>query len=198
MFRLRAACHRHVRPPPAFATHLLCNHIHQFTRFDSVGKIGCHTGNQADLAIGYRCQNDGGCLEFILELVQGFTQRRRIRTFQLSSEHFDAIAIHRLADKIIPLRAGKFRFQSGQLFFQNFGIIQNLQDALGSFLRLCLYRVGHLLQLPLLLLHISQRTLAGHRFHAPYTGCDAALGDDLEQPDVPGALHMRASAQFAR
>ena len=49
------------------------------------------------------------------------------------------------------------------------------------------------------LLQISQRVVAGHGLDAADASSHASLGDDLEQTDVTGAAHMRATAQlFAR
>ena len=198
MLRLRAARHRHVRPAPAFSANLLSHHVHQIPRFDFVDQIGCHTGNQTDLAFGYCCQNDSDGFEFILELVQCFPQRRSIRAFQQRGQYLNAVAIHRLTDEIIALCTGQFRFEPGQFLFHCLSVIDNLQDARGSFLRLGLNSVCNLLQLPLLFLHIGQRALPGHRLDAPHAGRDTALSHDFEQSDVSGAFHMCAAAQFAR
>ena len=46
-------------------------------------------------------------------------------------------------------------------------------------------------------LQVGQRVVAGDRLDAAHAGGDAALGDDLEQADVAGALHVRAAAQLA-
>jgi hypothetical protein len=47
------------------------------------------------------------------------------------------------------------------------------------------------------LLQVGQRVAAGHRLDAAHAGGHAAFGDDLEQADVAGALHVRAAAQLA-
>ena len=44
---------------------------------------------------------------------------------------------------------------------------------------------------------LPQRALAGDGFDAAHAGRDAAFVDDLAEPDVAGALHVRAAAQFA-
>ena len=46
-------------------------------------------------------------------------------------------------------------------------------------------------------LQIRQRVVAGDRLDAAHARGHAALGDNLEQPDVAGALHMRTAAQLA-
>ena len=42
------------------------------------------------------------------------------------------------------------------------------------------------------------RRRAGHRLDAAHARGDAAIGDARDQPDIAGAPHMRAAAQFHR
>ena len=45
-------------------------------------------------------------------------------------------------------------------------------------------------------LQIRQRIGAGHGLYAAHTGGNTAFGDDFEQPDVTGATHVGAAAEF--
>src|SRR5205807_2756023 len=48
------------------------------------------------------------------------------------------------------------------------------------------------------LLDLAERALARHRFDAAYARADRLFFRDEEQPDVAGAVAVRAAAQLAR
>ena len=90
------------------------------------------------------------------------------------------------------------RFQPRELLLEGPDVVEDLSDFLRQFLRLGLQSLRGLSERRLLLLHPGERALARGRLDAAHPRRHAALGHDLEKPDVAGARHVRAAAQLAR
>jgi hypothetical protein len=76
--------------------------------------------------------------------------------------------------------------------------IQRCADAPGQFAWLRLQDSRCRRQAFFHFINVRQRRITRHGFHAPDAGADGALSDDLEQPDIASAPHMRAAAKFQR
>src|SRR6185503_18359389 len=85
-----------------------------------------------------------------------------------------------------------------QFLLQALLLLEENRDGLFHGSRLGPQLARHLAQLLELAVDERERRAAGGRFDAADSRGDAALGIDLEEPDVPGARDVRAAAELAR
>src|SRR5690606_6068829 len=76
------------------------------------------------------------------------------------------------------------------------GLVQYLAHFIGDGELIPLHQSRCLFDLLTHLVHEIDGALAGHGFDATHTGGNAALGDDLEEADVTGALGVSTAAQL--
>src|SRR6185369_85458 len=95
--RIGATGLRHVRAPPALASHLRGDEIHQLSRLHSRDEVLCDAGDEAHLVAFRARQHDRARLEPVLQLVHRIAQRLGVRAFELRREHLHALHVDGVA-----------------------------------------------------------------------------------------------------
>src|SRR4029077_16626908 len=87
--------------------------------------------------------------------------------------------------------------ERGQFLLERANVLENLADSRRHLVGGAAQLAGEPAERGLERLQIVQRMGAGEGLDPTHAGGDAALGDDLEQADVAGALHVRAAAELS-
>ena len=175
---------------------MLGHKVDELAGLELAGAVVRDAGSDLNFAAVNCRQHDHGGLEFVFELVHGLAQSLGVSAFEPRSKHLQALDIDRLQHQLIALRRGQLAFEGAHFLFQRTYLIEHLGDAMLQLRGAGLERRRRSLHGGLQRLQVRQRVGARHRLDAAHAGSDPAFRDDLEQPDVAGAAHMRAAAKL--
>src|SRR5580704_1956385 len=155
--------------------------------------------DELDLGAAGAREHDDARAELVLELIAGVAQDLRVVDLDLRGEDFDALHDHGLGHQIARAAARRdSRLELVDLAAGVFRVREQLVDTRRDLERLRPQRRAGLAELALELAQIVERTRAGDRLDAAHALRAAGFRNNLEQPDVAGAPHVRAAAELER
>src|SRR5690606_13109891 len=196
---VRTTTHRHVRASTALTAYLTSNHTHQLARLNLSCQLRCDPSNHADLAFGLGGPPDHCRSEFILKLTGHAAQGFGVGPVDIG---YKQSGITRqgncLPRQIVACRGRELALGLIEVSLKRLQLRLQLLNSVGKVSGLRLEQGSGMIQGSLGFLDPVQRVATRHGFDAPYTRCNATLGDNLEQPDVSGASHVGTPTQLSR
>ena len=171
--------------------------VDEVAGLDTADAVLGHAGRQLHPSAFHHGEDDGGGLELVLQLVEGLAQGLGVGAIELRCKYLEAADIDRLDDELVALRGRQPALQRRELLLELPNLIEHLADPRRHLGRRRFQGPRKALHGAFERLKIGQRVVAGHGLDPAHPRRDAALGDDLEEADVAGALHMGAAAELA-
>src|ERR1700730_17392109 len=197
--RIAAAGLRKIRPTSAASAHLRRHRTGQLARLDARGLIGAHPCDQQHLGrVLDARQHHARRFEAVLQLIDGGAQRAGIRAVHPGGDDLDAAHVDGAGGQVHSLTGREPVLERAILTLHLSRPLELLAHLVLQVLARAAHEGCQVLQQGIVLFDVVERSLARERLDAAHAGGDAALAHDLEKPDVPGALHVRAAAQLHR
>src|SRR6266508_1199551 len=193
---VRAAALGQVRAPTALAAHGLRDLLDELAGLQALAEVLGDRSDQVDLALHGRAEADHAGAHPLAQGVHHRAQPFGIEAVESRREHGHARHGLRRRGQVLGLVLREAGLELLELLLELLLLVEELLEASRQLERRDLEKAGRLAQRRLLLAHVFPRGVARHGVDAANPRGDGALGDDLEEPDLPRRVEVGAAAQL--
>ena len=196
MPRIFSACFRQVGPPAAAAAHASGHLLDNLAGVQLLGQVFGHSHHQRHLAVRAGAQRDHTRPQFLPQHIHQRAHGAAVNVLNYFGQHRYVLHPAHPLHQLVHLLVSQAALGSFQLFLQLSALLGQTVNRLQQVAVAHPQLSSQLLHCGLRLLVLRQGNSARHGFHPAHTGGHAGFGNHFQHPDLAGALHVRAAAEF--